>query len=91
MMLSSSIYISVPGELSSHLSFTKNVGLFSNLELNYHISGTEYALDPSRSTAWGFYFGSGFQDGEDFDKCLPHYAWAVRDGDVALAPIPASV
>ncbi|MDH5302258.1 MAG: DUF1566 domain-containing protein [Gammaproteobacteria bacterium] len=68
-----------------------DVGLIDNLQSNYYWSGTEYA--PDTQYAWYFNISSGYQD--IITKDYEFYAWAVRDGDVALnrdavpVPVPA--
>ncbi len=66
-----------------------NTGPFTNLQsLSYRTywSGTEYAL--GTSLAWLFITSSGYQ-GDGF-KSDAYFAWAVRDGDVAAVPEPAT-
>jgi len=59
---------------------------FVNIQSYVYWSATEYV--PS-STAWAFVFGDGYEGlgGEG----VPFFAWAVRSGDVAAAPEPASL
>jgi hypothetical protein len=64
-----------------------NTGPFSNLQPHYYWSGTEYA--PNTSSAWGFRFNYGGQDGNG--KANGFYAWAVRPGDIAPVPVPGAV
>jgi len=61
--------------------------LFQNIEALEYLSGTEYA--PNTSDAWLFDMGNGRQldDLKDGNR----YAWAVRSGDVAAVPLPATV
>jgi hypothetical protein len=60
---------------------------FQNLQPYDYWSGTEYSAGPYY--AWKFLFAYGVQsyDGKDFN----FYAWAVRDGDVAPIPEPATM
>ncbi len=68
-----------------------NTGPFLNLSTvqgwSEYWSGTEYA--PVPSSAWDFYFYYGSQSSNN--KLATNYAWAVRDGDVAVVPAPAAV
>jgi hypothetical protein len=59
---------------------------FTNMQSWVYWSGTQYAPDPS--SAWGFTTGLGYQDGDDKDR--KYYGWAVRPGQVAAAPLPAT-
>lgn len=59
---------------------------FSNIQLNNYWSSTVDALNPNK--AWFFYMADGTQDGTKFTT---YYAWAVRDGDVAAVPEPATL
>lgn len=60
--------------------------LFQNIEALEYLSGTAYA--PNTSDAWLFNMGNGRQleDLKDGNR----YAWAVRSGDVAVVPEPAT-
>ena len=63
-----------------------DVGLVHNLQSFAYWSGTEYALSRN-GFAW--YFDTccaGFQNYGGDKQGSPFYAWAVRDGDVVLAP-----
>ncbi len=64
-----------------------NTGPFTNLVGVDYWFGLEYPLDTDQ--AWRFSFGNGLQNnlGKDNGKL----AWAVRSGDVAPVPIPATV
>lgn len=65
----------------------KDVGLIDNLQAYVYWSGLEYAPDPNR--AWVFSTIDGFQSaGVKSDEL---YAWAVRSGDVAAVPEPATL
>lgn len=63
---------------------TGNNGPFTDIQ-NLYWSGTENDV----SSAWSIFFSSGNQetDGKNFNK----FVWAVRPGDVAAAPEPASL
>ncbi len=64
-----------------------NVGLFDNLESHTYWSALEYA--PTINNAWAFSTASGRQI--NALKINQYYAWAVRDGDVTVVPVPAAV
>jgi hypothetical protein len=64
-----------------------NTGPFSNLQPDYYWSGTVY--HPTLNYAWTFGFNFGFQGGTSRGTIL--HAWAVRPGDIALVPVPATV
>lgn len=65
-----------------------NTGPFINLQPDNYWSSTTYAPDPVE--AWGFGFGNGLQG--DLPKIQSvAYGWAVRDGDVAVVPEPATM
>jgi hypothetical protein len=73
---------------TDHSTFgQKDVGLIDNLQAYTYWSGIEYPLDTTR--AWFFDTNAGLQDivAKDGD----FYAWAVRRGDVAAVPEPASL
>lgn len=61
--------------------------LFTNLQSFLYWSGLEYA--PDTIEAWRFHTHFGFQD-TNF-KLIDYYAWAVRPGDVAAVPEPATL
>lgn len=64
-----------------------NDGPFDNLQSHVYWSGTAYAPYPF-SQAWVFNTSLGIQGfGNQFSE---FYAWAVRPGDVAAVPEPAS-
>jgi len=65
-----------------------NTGLFSNLQSERYWSGTEFAPFPT-TAAWGFLFDHGLQGA--YSKISQLFAWAVRPGDVAAVPEPASL
>jgi PEP-CTERM motif len=64
-----------------------NTGPFKNLKSDLYWSGTEYA--PNSGWAWAFNTFGGSQDPYTKDTGL--YALAVRPGDVAAVPEPATV
>jgi hypothetical protein len=59
-------------------------GVFTNLQNSLYWSGTEVSAD----LAWYFYTGNGLQHGDGKDG--QGYGWAVRPGQVAAAPLPAT-
>ena len=59
-------------------------GDFVGLQPHQYWSGTEYA--PGSDVAWYFVFVSGHQ--YVVSKGTDLYAWAVRPGDVDVAPVP---
>ncbi|MDH5571896.1 MAG: hypothetical protein OEY89_09035 [Gammaproteobacteria bacterium] len=63
-----------------------NTGPFSNLQLNYYWSATEYA--PDTGQAWLFVM-DGIQS--NLSKTANISAWAVYSGDVSAVPVPAAV
>ncbi|MEI7466279.1 MAG: PEP-CTERM sorting domain-containing protein [Burkholderiales bacterium] len=67
-----------------------DVGLVKNLQSNYYWSGTAITNDK----AWYFDAVYGLQ-GQTMAYSNgmfgEYYAWAVRDGDVAVVPVPGSV
>lgn len=65
-----------------------DVGLINNLQYGAYWSGLEFASDPSN--AWDFYMMDGYQ-GAGNNKFHAKYAWAVRSGDVAAVPEPATL
>jgi hypothetical protein len=69
------------------LSVTHNANydLFSNITSNYYWTATQ--ANPTQ--AWSFFFRLGNQGPNNFSSSLS--AWAVRDGDILPAPIPAAV
>lgn len=64
-----------------------NTSPFSNVQPLQTWTDTEYATEPVN--AWYFNFGQGYQ-GYD-DKGHAKYTWAVRPGDSAPIPEPASM
>lgn len=65
-----------------------DVGLIHNLQAELYWSGVVYAPDAGR--AWGFLAGYGRQVSAN-QSSIDHYAWAVRSGDVAAVPEPATL
>ena len=65
----------------------KDVGLVKNLQSGVYWSGTAFA--PSLAGAWFFSANLGNQTGTN--QSSGFFAWAVRDGDVAVVPVPGSV
>ncbi len=79
--------LGVPANSSILSSVSPDLALFDNIDGDVYLSGTAYA--PSwGSGAWAFIVSNGFQGvvyvGYEFS------AWAVRPGDVAAVPEPAS-
>jgi hypothetical protein len=64
-----------------------NLALFSNVQSDAYWSGLEYA--PGTGFAWLFSTDYGLQ--VPYFKDNVSYAWAVRPGDVAAAPEPATL
>ena len=62
-------------------------GPFSNIQSNLYWSSTESST--STSSSWIFRFSFG--DQRTFNKDSDLAAWAVRDGDIGVVPIPAPV
>jgi hypothetical protein len=60
---------------------------FTNVQSSYYWSGTVYVPNPN--VAWHFNFIEGEQLANA--KTSGFYAFAVRDGDVAAIPVPATV
>jgi hypothetical protein len=65
-------------------------GPFINLDDTYYWSGTAYTATDGTGDAWVFAFGWGAQSW-NFLHEETHLAWAVRDGDVAPVPEPATM
>lgn len=63
-----------------------SLALFQNVQSGSYWSATEYV--PNTSYAWHFDFDWGAQ-GYNL-KTISAFAWAVRTGDVAAVPVPAS-
>jgi hypothetical protein len=62
----------------------KNVGPFVGIADAPYWTNQNY----NDSSAWVFEFAGGSQGPISKNATDPNYAWAVRDGDVGLAPIP---
>jgi hypothetical protein len=67
---------------------TTNLALFSNIQPVSYWSGTEFAPNPDG--AW-YFFGDGGRQRAGPKDINALYAWAVRSGDVAAVPEPASI
>ena len=66
-----------------------DLALFSNIQSTAGSGGIYHsATEFNDANAWFFNFNGG-QQGFD-NKTFGHYAWAVRDGDVGVIPIPAA-
>ncbi|MDP2785811.1 MAG: DUF1566 domain-containing protein [Sulfurimicrobium sp.] len=65
----------------------KDVGLIDNLQSYVYWSGLEYAS--GANDAWGF--GTNFGIQHAASQSYEFYAWAVRPGDVAAVPEPATL
>lgn len=65
----------------------KDFALIQNLQALAYWSGFEYA--PDTNAAWNFCTAEGFQCVRSKDE--GNYAWAVRPGDVAAVPEPATL
>lgn len=61
-----------------------NYDLFSNIQPEFYWSATS----ADSVNAWNFYFGFGYQYKDDKSYSSSRFAWAVRDGDVAVAAVP---
>lgn len=70
-------------------SFTLNSGPFINLEKNFYWTGSNENL-PFKD-GWGLDMGSQWGLQGAYNAAIPHVAWAVRDGDVTVIPIPGSI
>ncbi|MFH0843942.1 MAG: PEP-CTERM sorting domain-containing protein, partial [Pseudomonadota bacterium] len=67
----------------------QSTGPFFNLVAAEYWSGTAYTNPKISYDAWKFSFAEGYQ-GEGYDN-FGKYAWAVRSGDVAAVPEPATI
>ncbi len=72
--------------LGSTAQSPANTGPFSNIQSRYWTS-TDYAPNPVN--AWDFDMSTGYQGFRD--KRQYRYVWAVKTGDVAAVPLPASI
>jgi hypothetical protein len=70
------------------LSFTLNTGPFINLNKGIYWTGSDENLP--YADGWGLDMGSQWGLQGAFNAAVPQIAWAVRDGDVGIVPIPAS-
>ena len=68
-------------------SANSDLGLFKNVQSGLYWSGTE--LEQSPSNAWAFFTSSGVQSPHPKPNTV--YALAVRPGDVAAVPEPATL
>lgn len=84
-------YAELGGVAGQDIATTRNANynLFQNVMSAFSLywSGTPYA--PNNNYAWNFNFYLGFQNADI--NVNTAYAWAVRDGDVAIVPVPAAV
>jgi len=65
-------------------------GPFSNIQPWRYWSGTENILNPAH--AWSFDFkGVVWGQGQNNKDNFEYHAWAVRDGDVDVVPVPGAV
>lgn len=80
------------GGLSAVQSITSSTVLsqyFTNMQSSVYWSGTEFA--PGSVTAWNFITDNGRQDRDGgVYKGFQFYGWAVRPGQIADAPLPAT-
>ena len=67
-----------------------STGPFTNVQPFDYWSGTECAAHPDPDFAWSFYFFGGYQIASNEFNCYL-YAWAVRPGDSAPVPEPATM
>ena len=65
-----------------------NTGLFDNLELGSYWSSRKFSPSPRHRLAYIFNMETGKQNPTILAN--PGYAWAVRSGDVAFVPVPAT-
>jgi len=63
--------------------------LFTNIQTEFYWSETEYPNVINQ--AWDFYMTNGYQYADNKFEPNSRYAWAVRDGDVALIPEPSTL
>ncbi len=68
-------------------STDSDLALFPNLQNDFYWSGTEYS--GNTGLAWTFYFDDGYQRTRSKDG--RNYGLAVRSGDVAAVPEPATI
>ena len=73
--------------LGNTARYDTNPGPFTNLLPNTYWSGNTYSVYPT--SAWTFGFGGGGQG--DRDKSSTFVAMALRSGDIATVPLPASL
>lgn len=74
----------------SNVSFTDGesgqIVDFLHVQSSFYWSGVEHA--PPTPNAWGFDFPTGGQQAGD--TSADWWSWAVRDGDIAAAPLPGT-
>ena len=80
--LGNKAYYDASGNTQADYGVT-NAGPFQNLQYDAYWSGTEYARNRNRGSAWNFNTSYGLQHANR--KYDDDYAWAVRPGDVAAA------
>jgi hypothetical protein len=69
------------------VGLTRPVSLYSNIQAYLAWTENEFSIFPD--TAWMFFFTGGSQYTDT--KSHYYYAWAVRDGDVAVLPTEITV
>ncbi len=80
-------YYDSTGNILQEGSGLTNTGSFTGLHEYYYWSGTE--LTNTANYSYGF---SNIVGGQRmYYQPSLHYAWAVRDGDVAAVPVPAAI
>lgn len=62
---------------------------FTNIQSHGYWSSTQFAANPGN--AWVFGTSSGLQFSASQANNNQYYAWAVRNGDVAVVPVPAAI
>jgi hypothetical protein len=78
------------GDIFGQVAHGQNdVGLVKNLQSAEYWSGTASSSGPAYY-AWRFNAVDGIQD-DGYRQSYGFFAWAVRDGDVAVVPVPGSV
>ncbi len=82
-------YVELGGTANQPISLSSDsdLALFPNLQDSVYWSGTEYSGDPNLAWLFDFFYGS---PDPDF-KGLNNYGLAVRSGDVAAVPEPATI
>lgn len=84
-------YNELGGVAGSSIATTHNANysLFQNLVAGFYWSGTVYPTSYGNPQAWAFLFSNGVQ-AYDY-QYQSYYAFAVRDGQVGVVPVPAAV